>query len=77
MSAKKKVTKEILTTDEYFERISEETSSNLAAKLTPREKFQSLVTNERRFVPVQNKMAPVLNNFYEIGHHVSRSCLRI
>ena len=33
-----KVTKEILLTQEYFERIYEETSNNLAAKLTPWEK---------------------------------------
>ena len=48
VSANKKVTKEILTTHEYFEPIWEETrlSNNLAAKLTPWEKFQSQVTHK-------------------------------
>ena len=59
VSAKKKVTKGILKTQEYFERIWEETSSNLAAKLTPREKNQITSHLKRRFMSVQNKIAPV------------------
>ena len=37
---KEKVTKEILTTKEYFERIWEETSNNLASKLTLQEEIE-------------------------------------
>ena len=70
----------MLTTHEYFERIQEETRNILAAKLTPRGKFESQVTHKnmykRRFVSVKNKRAPVLSNFYEIGHHFDRECLR-
>ena len=37
VTAKEKVTKEILTTQEYFERIKEETRNTLAVMLTPQE----------------------------------------
>ena len=53
------------------------TSNNLAAKLTRREKLKSQITHKTRFVSVQNKMAPVLSNFYDIGRTFSRVCLRI
>ena len=71
VSAKRKVTIQILTTQEYFDRIEETTSINLAAKLTQREKIKSQVAYKRHLVSVKNKMAPVLSNFYEIGHHFS------
>ena len=40
VSAKKKVTKKILTKQEYSERVKEETKNNLAPELTPREKIK-------------------------------------
>ena len=66
-----------LLKQEYFERIKEETNNNLAPELTPREKSKSLVTNERRILSVQNKMAAFSSNCYEVGHHFYRECLRI
>ena len=74
VSAKKKVTKEILTTQECFERIEEKASNSFAAQLIPREKNR---ISKRPFVSVENKMAPVSSNFCETGHHFSRECLRI
>ena len=67
VSAKKKVTKKILTKQEYFECIKGETNNNLAPELTPREKIKSQVTHKRRILSVQNKMAAFSSNCYEAG----------
>ena len=75
MSATEKVTKKILTKQEYFDHIKEETNNNLVPELTTREKIKSKV--ERRIWSVQNKMAAFSSSCYEAGHHFSRECLRI
>ena len=55
MNAKNKATKNILTKQEYFERIKEETNYNLAPELTQQEKIKSQVTHKRRFFFFQFK----------------------
>ena len=72
---KKESYQKIVTKQEYFERIEEETSNNLAPELTPREKIK--VTHKRRILSVQNKMKAFSSNCYEAGHHFSRECLGI
>ena len=74
---KRKLPKKILTKQEYFERIKEETNNNLAPELTPREKIKSQVTHKTPILSVENKMAAFTSNCYEVGHHFSHECLRI
>ena len=68
---KTEVTKEIPMTQEYFECIYKKTSNNLAATLALREKKSNHKSPIKDFVLVQNKMGPILSNFYWIEHHFS------
>ena len=52
---KRKLPKKILTKQECFEHIKEETNNNLAPELTPRGKIKSQVTYKRPILSVQNK----------------------